>query len=35
MFRSLSITGVLLAASAATAGTFAPTPYLVDAGVDA
>lgn len=35
MFRSLSITGALLAASAATAGTFAPAPYLVDAGVDA
>jgi DNA-binding beta-propeller fold protein YncE len=34
MFRNLTITGALLAASAATAGTFAPTPYLAEAGVD-
>lgn len=35
MLRRLSITGALLAASTAAAGTFAPTPYLAEAGVDA
>lgn len=35
MLRRLTITGALLAASTAAAGTFAPTPYLADAGVDA
>lgn len=34
MFRKLTITGAVLAASAATAATFAPTPYLSGSGVD-
>lgn len=35
MIRRLTITTALLAASAATAGTFVPAPYLSDVGVDA
>ncbi len=34
MLRKLTITGALLAAATATAGTFAPAPYLPAAGVD-